>query len=72
MSEKSFRPVPDEQIKSLALLYLRAQNLTDVSPEQLYDMYRDVFRRIQEHEDSLRDEFKERHRSENPYTPHLR
>ena len=44
MSETTY--FPSDRFDALTMLYLQAQDLSDVSPEQLFNMYADTHRRI--------------------------
>lgn len=37
---------PSNKIEALAMLYLKNQDLSDISPELLVDRYEDAYRRI--------------------------
>lgn len=41
---------PSNKLEALALLYMQHQNLSGVSPEQLLDLYQDVYAKMRDHE----------------------
>ena len=43
------RIVSTDEVKELALLWLRSQGLSGVSPEELLDMYSDAYQKISDH-----------------------
>ena len=47
MSDKvTLNTFPASEIQALALLYIRNQDLSGLSPEEVYDKYRDAYERI--------------------------
>lgn len=47
MSDKvTLNTFPASEIQALALLYVRNQDLSGLSPEEVYDKYRDAYERI--------------------------
>ena len=47
MSDKvTLNTFPASEIQALALLYVRNQDLSGLSPEEVYDKYRDAYDRI--------------------------
>lgn len=49
MSDIDFRTFPEDEIEALAMLYIQQQDLSEISPETLYDMYRDACDKIRRH-----------------------
>lgn len=47
MSDKvSFNTFPSTESQALALLYVQNQDLSGLTPEEIYDKYRDAYERI--------------------------
>ena len=47
MSDKAIlNAFPASELQALALLYVQNQNLSGLSPEEIYDKYRDAYERI--------------------------
>lgn len=40
---------PNSEIEALALLYVQNQDLSGLTPEEIYDKYRDAYKRIHDH-----------------------
>ena len=50
MSDKvSFNTFPSTESQALALLYVQKQDLSGLTPEEIYDKYRDAYERICKH-----------------------
>lgn len=46
MAENVFRTFPETETEALAMLYVQRQDLSDVTPEELWDMYHDAYQKI--------------------------
>ena len=44
---------PNSEIEALALLYVQNQDLSGLTPEEIYDKYRDAYKRIHDHKQNL-------------------
>jgi len=53
MDDVKLNAFPSDEYEALAMLYVQSQDLSNVSPEQLLDMYRDAYKRIREHRKEL-------------------
>lgn len=40
---------PNNKIEALTMLYLQSQDLSALSPEELYDKYEETYKKIKEH-----------------------
>ena len=40
---------PNSEIEALALLYVQNQDLSGLTPEEIYDKYRDAYKRSHDH-----------------------
>lgn len=49
---------PDNAYEALALLYTQNQNVEGLSPEDIYDIYHDAYKKIREHAREKRKEEK--------------
>lgn len=50
MSDKvTLSTFPASELQALALLYVQNQNLSGLTPEEIYDKYRDAYKRIHDH-----------------------
>lgn len=49
MDEVKLYSFPSDEREALAMLYVQNQDLTDVTPEQLLDMYQDAYNKIKAH-----------------------
>ena len=49
-NENKLTSFPSTKAEVLAMLYLRNQDLSGVSPEELYDAYEDAYNRIKKHQ----------------------
>lgn len=47
-SKVELHTFPENEIQALALLYLQNRDLSDLSPEELYDEYKDTYDRIRQ------------------------
>ena len=50
---------PSNELEALAMLYVQSQDLTDASPEDLYDMYQDAYQKIRDHHRAEREKSRE-------------
>lgn len=46
MAENGFKTFPETQTEALAMLYVQSQDLSNVTPEDLLDMYEDAYQKI--------------------------
>lgn len=53
MDDVKLNTFPSTECEALAMLYVQSQDLSNVSPEGLLDMYRDAYKRIREHRKEL-------------------
>jgi hypothetical protein len=54
MSDKiALKSFPQTQCEALAMLYLKSQDLTPFTPEQIYDKYKDAYEKIEKHHKAL-------------------
>ena len=49
MMENSVYPFPRDEIEALAMLYVKNQDLSDLSPEELFDKYQEAYNKIKAH-----------------------
>lgn len=55
MSEMRFDTFLSNETEALAMLYIQQQNLSELSPEEIYDKYCDAYQKIREHRKAKRD-----------------
>lgn len=55
MTDIDLRTFPANEIEALAMLYVQQQDLSEISPEALYDMYRDAYDKIRSHRRETRE-----------------
>lgn len=55
MSEMRFDTFPGNETEALAMLYVQNQDLSDLSPEEIYDKYYDAYQKIREHRKAKRE-----------------
>ena len=60
---------PQDRCDALAILYMQNQDLSGKTPEELADMYDDVWKRISEEFKSIRDRKNEERRKTERYQP---
>lgn len=46
MSDNILRTFPETETEALAMLYVQNQDLSEVTPEELLDMYQDAYQKI--------------------------
>lgn len=46
MADNIFKTFPETETEALAMLYVQKQDLSEVTPESLLDMYQDAYQRI--------------------------
>lgn len=49
MADNTFHTFPETETEALALLYVQSQDLSEVTPEGLLDMYQDAYQKIKAH-----------------------
>ena len=49
MDDVILHSFPSNECEALALLYVQNQDLSNVSPEELWDKYQDAYEKIREH-----------------------
>lgn len=49
MDEITMQTFPSNEIEALAMLYVQRQDLSDVTPSGLLDLYQDAYNEISEH-----------------------
>lgn len=49
MSDNTFRTFPKDKFDALTILYLKNQDVTGLSPEELLDKYDEVYEKIKNH-----------------------
>lgn len=54
MSDTVFKTFPDNEIEALAMLWLKNQDLSNATPEELLDKYQDACDKIKEHKKQKR------------------
>lgn len=55
MSEVKLDAFPSSEAEALAMLYVQNQDLTDLSPEEIYDKYYEAYQKIREHRKAKRE-----------------
>ena len=55
MPEIKLDTFPSSETEALALLYVQNLDLSDLSPEEIYDKYYDAYQKIREHRKAKRD-----------------
>lgn len=55
MDEVKLYSFPSDEREALAMLYVQNQDLTDVTPEQLLDIYQDAYEKIKAHRKAKRE-----------------
>ena len=53
MDDVKLYTFPSDECEALAMLFVQSQDLSNVSPEGMLDMYRDAHKRIREHRKEL-------------------
>lgn len=54
MAGTNLSSFPDNKYEALALLYVQHQDISGLTPEQLFDMYQDAYNKIRAHEKEAR------------------
>lgn len=49
MADNVLRTFPETVTEALAMLYVQSQDLSEVTPEGLFDMYQDAYQKIKSH-----------------------
>lgn len=49
MADTILRTFPEDEAEALAMLYVQNQDLSGITPEQLFDMYEDTCKKIKEY-----------------------
>lgn len=55
MPETRLDTFPSNETEALAMLYIQQQDLSDLSPEEIYDKYYDAYQKIREYRKEKRD-----------------
>lgn len=55
MPETRLDTFPSNETEALAMLYIQQQDLSDLSPEEMYDKYYDAYQKIREYRKAKRD-----------------
>lgn len=54
MPDVSLNTFPSTETEALAMLFVQSQDLSGLSPEEIYDKYRDAYEKIREHHKAKR------------------
>lgn len=54
MNDTSFTTFPNSKTEALAMLYVQHQELSELTPEQLLDLYYEAYDKIRTHEKEAR------------------
>lgn len=57
-NEVRLHKFPTDECEALALLYIQNQDLSNLSPEQIYDEYRDAYEKIKNRKQETRQKAK--------------
>lgn len=49
MANETFKTFPETEVEALAMLYVQSRDLSEVTPEGLFDMYKDAYEKIKPH-----------------------
>ena len=53
-NEFSFSTFPSSKLEALAFLYLKNQDISQLSPEELLEKYNETYEKLREHNKTLR------------------
>ena len=56
MADTNLSSFPDNKYEALAMLYIQCQDLSGLTPEQLFDMYQETYDKIRAYEKETRAE----------------
>lgn len=54
MADTNLYSFPDNEYEALAMLYVQHQDLSGLTPEQLFDMYQEAYEKMRTHEKETR------------------
>lgn len=59
MADNNFQTFPGTETEALAMLYVQSQDLSEVTPEGLLDMYQDAYQKIKAYRREKRNSIKQ-------------